>query len=186
MKKLLNVMSESAQVKKRREMCDILSSKLGNNVSPPKKAKPSATVSKPDLSIQNSNFPTINFDDIVDFVPIDNNISDFQLSDILKDIQNSDKNQQSVTNPAQTPTKNQLVRKQNDTPMTTMTPNQTHNAQVWNINQAQNNPFLPCMWFPNSSFTINYNFGTPPSKIKFVSHLYLNMKMHSFVFRHKL
>ena len=34
-------------------------------------------------------------------------------------------------------------------------------SKVWNVNQAQNNPFLPRMFFPNSSVMINYNFSGP-------------------------
>ena len=144
-------------------MSDTLSEKLGN---PNKKSKPkpapSTTVSVNPDKTTDTPFETINFDDFSDFIPIENNAQDFQLSEMLRDIQHETQNHPNPPKPDQidrqivpaTSTPGLVTPHQNDIPNMT-------NAQVWNVNQAQNNPFVPKMRFPNSNVTINYNFHQP-------------------------
>ena len=46
-------------------------------------SKPVATVSKPPAE---ENFQTLNFEEIVDFVPIDNNAEDFNIGNIIQQV----------------------------------------------------------------------------------------------------
>lgn len=158
---------------KKREMADILSTKMGN---PPKKAKG-----------DDNNFGTINMEDIdfEDWVPIENNRNDFDLGDVLNTIENERQNNQgnimlnTAPNPPPTgqmqPTSNENINptqfNQIALPNADPQPSTSHqvlpapnnpgqtNNQVLNFSSAQNYPLIPKMYFPNSNVTINYNFG---------------------------
>ena len=81
--------------KKKREMADTLLEKLGN----PAKRRPTATQSIPQpedhqqvelksvQSEEQQDIPTINLEQFNDFVPIENNVDDFQLSNIINDLE---------------------------------------------------------------------------------------------------
>ena len=133
-------------------------------------------VPQPNLqSINAQYFPTINFDDFTDFISIENNHNDFDLQTIVNDVHNQDlqnkaihqtltdkTNQIAKTSPAPqiSNQNNRLVEAQR--PMNPAPAPFNHvsttTANVCNISQAQNIPFLPRMYFPNSNVTINYNF----------------------------
>ena len=116
-----------------------------NDIAPaPKKQKtqPAATVSKP---------PDSNDVDFLDFVPIDNNSDDFDIANILKDIENQN---ELVPTP-----KTQAIATNNSEKA--IVPNTTTNTTITNTpiqNVQQNNPVIPRMILNNSTVTINYNF----------------------------
>lgn len=143
---------------KKREMADIISTKLGNP-PPPKMAKESE-----------------NLNDFEDWVPIENNKDDFVLVDILNQIENENAavEKQAENNQALVPI-NPNMQPQNASnaippaipgpssaqpviPVFNPTAGHQH---VVNLNQAQHNPQMPKMYFPYSNVTINYNLGTP-------------------------
>lgn len=101
-------------------------------------------------------------DDIVNFVPIENNQNDFQLAELLNDIDKDSIMNQTAQNTV-AKTDESVIQQQR--PMTPLQRN-TYIPNVWNMNlaQSQNYPFVPQMWSPNSNVTINYNFGNPPPK----------------------
>lgn len=154
--------SKRCPTKKKREMADIISEKLGN---PPKKCKPNAKDQNPDdppnegssavPMLSNANF------DFEDWVPIDNNKADFELSQIIEAIEKENAN---VNNPQDIALP--VVPKNNGTasaamsamPSTSGMPLTTQNSNILNFNQAQSFPIVPKMYFPQSNVTINYNF----------------------------
>ena len=115
-------------------------------------AKPIASTSTSTISKapaqQSHNFGTINFDDITDFIPIRNNADDFELAKILDDIENKS-------------TKVVPVTKTDSTTMTPTTTNLTfpsmNTQNNVTVNQPPNFAYLPQMYFPHSTVTINYN-----------------------------
>ena len=111
-----------------------------------------------------ADFLTINIQEFNDFVPIDSNEDDFDLATILNDINKTDQGQKKEIVPLQNADVNigpQLCKtKKIAIPQNAQnTPPCFNNANVWNFNQPQNVLFVPRMWFPNSTVTINYNFG---------------------------
>ena len=69
-------------------MCETLSVKMGNSVAKqPKVTQPTSTVSKAPTDTDNGQFGTINLDEFNDFVPIDNNANDFELGQIISEIE---------------------------------------------------------------------------------------------------
>ena len=115
----------------------------------------------PDNDENQDSFPTINLDDFNDFVPMPNNSNDFDIGKILQDIAKHEESIQNVQSKLDNQTALQPL-------MTTgqMDNISTSNSNVWNVNQAQNNPFVPRMYFSNSTLTINYNFSGPTSPNK--------------------
>ena len=114
-----------------------------------------SAVSKP--PVQNQNTGEIDF---LDFIPIDNNAQDFDLSTILQDIEKQNKS----------------VMKSSEPSTSAVTPQNPPNSaktldfegaitlsqviqSVTNNQSTQNHPFEPRMVFQNSSLTINYNFN---------------------------
>ena len=133
---------------KKREMSDALSSVLGQpSPIPAKKKVVESTCSKPPQSDQ---FNTINVADLVDWIPIENNKEDFDLGQILQEVDSN----ATATRP---PPPLQVTVPQEKDPVTT-----TQNTVVHNITtnrEMQHFPFFPKMYFPNSNVTINYNFN---------------------------
>ena len=114
-------------------------------------------------------FDTINLAQFNDFVPIENNAANFELGSVINDLKQIEaqnhqlliqpKNQQNNQN-AQMVLQNKAIGTNQNSML-----RQPEVPQFnWNVNQAQNNPFVPKMWFPNSTITINYNFGNPNPK----------------------
>ena len=142
-------------------MCDLLSNKLGNPALKPWQ-EPTVTVSVPTDNDKNQDsFPTKNLDDFNDFISIPNNSNDFDIGKILQDVA---KHKESIQN-VQSKPDNQIALQPS---MTTeqMDNIPTSNSNVLNVNQAQNNPFVPRMYFPNRTVTINYNFSGPTNPNK--------------------
>ena len=133
---------------------------------PPKKKKKkikTATISSPpteDKSDTNNDpnqiLPNIDF---MDFVPTENNSDDFDLTQIIDNINKENQtDEQLAIAPVSTTVQKQNINLQAAIP----NPNQANPPNVSNLNNIttmQNYPFLPKMIFPNSNVTINYNFG---------------------------
>ena len=142
-------------------MCEVLS--LGKKSAT---TTPTATVSKPPN-------PNTNDFDFLDFIPIDNNIDDFDLTSILKDI--ADKDQDSKTNEQDTtlpknPDINKAMIPQNMQIASAKSENTANNSElavtppqitnkVTNKSTTQNAPFIPRISITHSNVTINYNFN---------------------------
>ena len=147
-------------------MCDSLSEKLGN----PAKKMPTSTMSvnhENETSGSSTNAPTpkavdystIDMNEFCYFVPIENNTNDFELGQIINDIEEIEaKNDQYLKGKQVAVRQEKRINVPNQNDAANQMGN-TFNSQVWNVNQAQNNPFVPRMWFPNSTIAINYNFG---------------------------
>ena len=73
---------------KKREMSDVLSSKLEPRL---KRNKPSAMITQPQEVEEDAQLPVLNVNDIVDFVPIPNNENDFDLGEIIKVVEQAEK-----------------------------------------------------------------------------------------------
>ena len=137
--------------KKKRQMSDALSEKLlpnafANSSPATKKAKLTHTevVANSD---KNENLD-LNF---LDWIPIENNSDDFDLGQIITEVdkmQNDPKRHQTIATTSVTH------------PTTIPTTNFVSNFTQNNASMAQTFPFLPRMIFPNSNVTINYNFNT--------------------------
>ena len=135
---------------KKREMSDALSTVLGTNspqVLPPKIAKTAitSTISKPPPTPEKADiFPTINNLDLVDWIPIENNAEDFDLGQIISEVDR---------NPIGIQEQNQIEISKTSPPSTLV--------QNFTSNSAQSNdiPFLPKMYFLYSNVMINYNFN---------------------------
>lgn len=151
--------SKKCPPKKKREMADIISKKLGN---PIKKQKTMEEYEREQAEkiVENANFE--------DWVPIDNNINDFDVSNILKEIENQtknyevpqpDQNQMQIAIPNEIPAVSSALVPTNPPPP--VVPQPSSSNQVLNVSNAQNYPVLPKMFFPNSNVTINYNFNAP-------------------------
>ena len=99
--------------------------------------------------------------DIVDFIPIDNNADDFDLSSIINEVSNEN-TANFLGNDVPT---NAIALKTTESPAVVQSENaaipstQMNNNVVQNFNNHQMHPFVPKMIFNNSSVTINYNFG---------------------------
>lgn len=148
--------SKRCPSKKKREMADIMSEKLGN--PPPKKCKPDPKQRCDDPEDPPNQAPVVIPENakFEDWVPIENNKDDFVLSQIISEIEkeNADVNIPQLPNPdnsgqALVPMLQQIA--------TTSVPNMQA-PKVLNFSQAQNFPVVPKMYFPNSNVTINYNF----------------------------
>ena len=142
--------STKCPTSKKRQMSDALSSVLGEIPVPqsPKKPKITATstVSKaPQSPVPAAAFPTINNLDLVDWIPIENNAEDFDLVQIIDEVEKENKQITNVTksDSVTTPSNQTLVQ----------------NFTSTNTNAMNQYPFLPKMFFPNSNVTINYNFN---------------------------
>ena len=147
---------------KKREMSDALSAKiLGMNITPPpppKKIKLSSTVSR---AQNQQKFDTLDLN-ILDWIPIENNADDFDLGDIITQVDNMERQKTTTVD---------LVAKEtvhpneplSELPLPNPNVHQNQNL-VQNItnNQANMNqfPFSPKMIFPHSNVTINYNFNS--------------------------
>lgn len=149
--------SKKCPAKKKRQMADILSEKLGN---PPKKCKPSGPEDRNDEPPPNQGSTAVAPDianvEFEDWVPIENNKDDFVLADILSVIEKENAK-------VSIPQENQVAVPSTSNIQTTMpptmaTPLNTQNPNVVNFNQAQSFPIVPKMYFPQSNVTINYNF----------------------------
>ena len=143
---------------KKREMSDVLSSILGEKTNIPNPAKPTAaTISKPPPQSANTGnvFPTINSHDIVDWIPIENNSHDFDLARILDEFEQTTKTSTEMTTVTKD-IKADVAAESNASPVpSTLVQNFTASAS-----NMQNHPFVPKMFFQNSSVTINYNFNS--------------------------
>ena len=147
---------------KKKEMSDALSSKLQK-----KEVKIVQNVPKPPR--QEAHASTINFDDIVDFIPIENNPEAFDILSIIDEVasdKNDKKNQeiQPETAPpmnsenAVTPVQMREILVQMPKENVTLAQNPTTTtSNTFQLNQANNFPLIPQMYFPNSNVTINYN-----------------------------
>ena len=117
--------------------------------------KATATVSKPQNDQQEVDF--------LDFVPIDNNVDDFDLQQILGDIEKNQTEQQQVKdiqpNLALAPTTPRTATLNYDNPSIPVANANTVNNVTNNSTQMQNQPIIPKMIFPNSNVTINYNLS---------------------------
>lgn len=157
--------SRKCPTKKKREMCDALTERLCNIKPKAPKVAAQATAPNPD----SANFETINFQDLQDWVPIENNAQDFVLSDVINRIEaNQHKRDEAqaekITTPNENPSENATVPAPIPPPIPTtpqmLVPSTSNNvSNVWNISQAKpaENPALPKMIFPYSNVTINYN-----------------------------
>ena len=88
----------------------------------------------------------------LDFVPVDNNYQDFDIANILQDIE-TENLKVAIPTPSQTPAVNIDIR-QTSTPS-----NGTTMTNITNSISNQNNHFIPRMTFPHSNVTINYNIN---------------------------
>lgn len=152
-------------------MADIISAKLGN---PAKKAKTIEEYQKEEAekAVKDPHFK--------DWVPIDDNISDFDLNSILNQIENENEkygNPPAPKEPSQGAValqSNQQIEMPKENVVAVASPPQPvvpsppmpepqpcSSNQVVNVSNAQNYPVLPKMFFPNSNVTINYNFNGP-------------------------
>ena len=118
-------------------MCDKLSEKLGTvpkilKITPPETSTHSNNQMTDNIQPGPSNMPTINFDDIVDFVPIPNNAEDFDLSSIINEVTQNDSNVLQMTNEPKSIQDSGVLQEIS---------NVTNN--VTNVNQPQNLPVLP-------------------------------------------
>ena len=69
---------------KKKEMSDALSTKLKEK----KQVEvPTSTITRPQ-----PDYPTINFEDIIDYVPIENNAEDFDIASIIKEVDGKNTN----------------------------------------------------------------------------------------------
>ena len=111
----------------------------------PKRAKPTEAMSKPP-------------EEIVDFIPIEDNIADFDLGNILDEIEKEEKKQNPPNSNVVAVTTGPV--ESDNMSENALVPSQTQNVvnNVTNTNM-QTHPFLPKMVFNNSSVTINYNFS---------------------------
>ena len=117
--------------------------------------KATSTVSKPPKPKASNETNDVDF---LDFVPIDNNVDDFDLANILKDISDKENSTSNTDKALAINPPNALV-----TPPvpevemeSTIVPSQiVHNVTNQNM---QNTPFVPRMSISHSNITINYNF----------------------------
>ena len=120
--------SKKCPDKKKRQMSNALSSELPQKV--PKIA--TATISKRPVTNDNSNFPDIDF---LDFVPIENNADDFDLSNIIDTLDKETKQSKQIVpsgiNVPSVPAKSAE---------SAQTSNYIHNVTT---NQMQTHPMLP-------------------------------------------
>ena len=143
---------------KKREMSDALSNRLNS-----RKIPPTSTVSVPPTE-QTEKFETINFDDIVDFIPIDNNADDFDITNVLSEVSNREENVAKTSEIAIQSEKAMAPIQQNIPVMPQVqVPNIAFTPQnnIMNVTQANSFPLIPQMYFPNSNVTINYNINNP-------------------------
>ena len=153
---------------KKKEMATALNTAFTGNITKP---KPSSAMSK-------------NPDDIVDFVPIENNANEFDIGKIINEVskeefiktleqieqQQPEENQQNIEpqvpppppnnpQPEPVPATAMISNQENTPPVPDMENAITPTQSVVNnfTNQAQ--PILPRMIFNNSAVTINYNFN---------------------------
>lgn len=148
--------SRQCPPKKKREMADIISDKLGN---PAKKAKTIQEYEKEQAEkiMQNANFQ--------DWVPIENNVDDFDVASILKEIENTTNNyditvpNQQNQNQVAMPSTTQALVPQNAGENVPVPSTSSAQNSVVNVNSVQNYPVIPKMFFPHSNVTINYNFN---------------------------
>ena len=143
---------------KKREMCESLS-----NAIKPKKQKPTCTVSvnqETTTDVANS-LPTFSLELMENF----NTIDDAELLKILYETEQKEqeKNKQGDKDvKALQVAKNSTPNNVMPVPMQITNPLQQQNQNTVNtLNTSVTNkyPMLPLMYFPNSSVTINYNFG---------------------------
>ena len=156
--------------KKKRQMSEALSYRLE-----PEQRKP--TVTALNTTENDTALGTINFNDIVDFVPIANNANDFDIADLISEVakepeenppQNVNVQREIASEQAvvpkyigETQNKNQPLAIPNIAlPNAQFTPPTTTN-QTLNYTQANTFPLIPQMYFPNSSVTINYDITQP-------------------------
>ena len=139
---------------KKRQMSKI----LGQNVTPlmPKKPKISHTV--PSEPKENKN-DTIDLN-ILDWIPIENNADDFDLGNIITQVDDMERCKQTDLVTKETVNPNLPLSK-----IQLPNPNVPQNQQfIQNVTNNQSNmqnfPFLPKMVFQNSNVTVNYNFNS--------------------------
>ena len=137
---------------KKKEMSDALSTKLKKKKE---LVEPVATTSK----AQNE-YSTINFEDIVDYIPIENNADDFNIGTIIAEVNNPkgpicSENAVTPANPQQSAM--QILKENIQVPTPIEMPNPINTSNSINVTQANNFPLIPQMYFPNSNVTINYN-----------------------------
>ena len=139
---------------KKKEMFNSLTSALTPQAKKPKMTNksptPAATAPNPnpilplDVNDTNINLPNFQLEPLTDFETIDDDL-------LLQIVRETERNENSATYSNPNDTNGQVVA---------IPPgkNVTNNTQV--INQTMPNlPRLPPMYFPNSTVTINYNFG---------------------------
>ena len=98
-------------------------------------------------------YSTVNVNDLVDWIPIENNADEFDLGQILQEVE---ANTTSTTTPDPA-----LALMEKKIPTTTSV-SSSQNTLVQNFTsnrEMQQYPFFPKMYFPNSNVTINYNFN---------------------------
>ena len=140
--------------KKKRQMSDALSERFLPNVqvksSSPVAKKSKLSHTEPVACLDQDNIDL----NIVDWVPIENNATDFDLGQIISEVEKLE-NQQVVTTTTTQSTSSVINTAKPTMPNANFIQNYTQN----NANMAQTFPFLPRMIFPNSNVTINYNFN---------------------------
>ena len=149
--------------KKKKEMSDALSTHLDN---PPVKPQEKQEADVP----QDMQFGTINFKDIVDFVPISNNADNFDIHNILNEVVTEQKpveerNQVDLVASAATVPSAQQNIPQMYNPNIAVTPPQMANSKTLNVTRANGFPLISQMYFPHSSVTINYNINNAKSRL---------------------
>ena len=161
---------------KKREMSDVLSAKLDIKRPKPKASSTVTTESTTRNTDQQAEFPTLNVNDIVDFVPIPNNVDDFDINQILKVVEEAEKSTEKIPEANKVPQEDTEVRAK--TPVTTPSetatvPNPVNitvppaplvgysppNLNSVQVNQGNNYPLVPQMYFPGSNVTINYHIN---------------------------
>ena len=131
-------------------MSDVLTEKF-NLV--PKRIKTASVASPP----SEEGCASLNAQDIIDFVPIDNNADDFDLGTILNDVVSEEKSKPQLNIPSENAVvpaeQHPIIHQQ--FPQIGFAPVESN--KTVNVAQANNFPLIPQMYFPGSTVTINYN-----------------------------